>query len=515
MAATNDSQDLPRAGQAPARLTDTGCQRVLERIQRLDPRDAEATAADLIAELEQHALPRLRFALRERLLEAIGAMCFQVLPGLQASLQGSAAPLDARYRTLYELADTLLERLDQGYRDLLDGQTQRLFGMASRGHALLPLVRSMQIGHERLALAWNAWSRPPRGLWIRMHALYHLAASRGLARRALAGGETSPEILYKRALLTAFADPYHFMPGEYASARSLIDTHAGLAQLAQSREGQRRAGLFVVRSGRDHAGYAASKAYQTTPRPDDLVLDAAPAAAAIAAAITTPRSGDALGAHQMGERLALRWGSPPARRSSRLGVHTRVALRTGLEAIWLQLAEGTQPGEGLSQWLITNEAAEGCSLLHLSGSALPIHPGDLISLAPLEVPGLHVGIVRWIRARSKSQIEVGIETLSSHARAVRLHAKPHSTEADPAICAVKALLLPDDPHQNRCASIVMPIVMPTGSGEDSAEMTLIDRQSQLVIRPTGLLERLPRLQRVQFSPGPHRAEGDSSRLASG
>ncbi len=528
MTPTRNTPATPTQLDAPSHITDTGCQRVLDRIANLDPTDARGTAARLIDELAQTPLNRVRFALRERILEAVGQRCFQVLPSLQAALDGAPLPLDAEHRTVYQLADTLLDRLDQSYRELFDSQSQRLFGRASIGRSVLPVVRSMQLGHERLALCWHTWSRPPRGLWTRLHALYQLARHRGLARRAPSPTQPSAETLYKRALLTAFADPYHFMPGEYARARALIDTHAELAQLATDRKGERRAGLFVVRSGRDHAGYAASKVHQVVPREDDLVLDAAP----VAAAVNSRHPEDPARTDRLGERLALRWGSPPVRRMSRLGVQTRVALHVGLEACWRQLTEGARIDASAPHWLITNAAADGYALLHLSGPVPALHPGDLVSLAAPGVSGCPVCVVRWHRAHDRGQLEIGVETLSNHARAVHLHAAAQGTDPasaerstqslrsahadtdtprEPGEDGIRALLLPDDPRHNQPASIVMP----AGPIDARFEAALIERHSRLAIRPTRVLERMTHVQRVQFSPCDQSAEGDSSRVASG
>ena len=114
-----------------------------------------------------------------------------LVPRLGVALQSGTLPLSMASRNAAALAEDLLTELAYSYKLLLVEQSRRLFGFASSGRALLPVVRAMQMLAQRLKLGYRMYATNPKSVWLELHELYPFALLRGLAQRAPEeGGET-------------------------------------------------------------------------------------------------------------------------------------------------------------------------------------------------------------------------------------------------------------------------------------------------------------------------------------
>jgi hypothetical protein len=398
-------------------------------------------------------------------------------------------PADPARRALDLSLDGLLAALSRAWRDWSDRPSRRLFGLLKRPQDPHPWARAAQLDVERLCLAWQTWASPPRNLWRGLHELYRQASERQLARTAGSGGLPDVEWTYKRALLMAHADPYQLAPGEFARLQDWTRQFAASARIGPADQLQRRPGLFVIRASHDHAGHAAARQHHPVPRPDDLVLDTASLAAALVSGQT---GGEDRPQARLTRHLAQRWGLPQDRRSARLGVQQVVRVRVGLAAIWARLRDDDDRQWPEAHWSVTTAGDGGFSLLHLSDPAAPIAVGEVIGLSRSGHGPLPVCVVRWVRrSLDDRRLQLGVETLSLHARAVMLHRQGQAEGG-----SGPALLLPEEPRINRPASLLTAI-----AGVESGDrLDLEERHAHLMVRAVRLVERMTRTQQFQFAP---------------
>ena len=161
---------------------------------------------------------------------------------------------------------------------LLDEQSRRLFGFASSGRALLPVLRAMQMLAQRLKLGYRTYATTPKSVWSELHELYQFALRRGLANRALVDGGETPLAVYRGALLLAFAEPLKLMQGDLDRVASWLERFGHQSTLGPAGQQKSGQGLFLIKSQRDVPGYALSKRHHPVPQPHDLLLNTLPLA---------------------------------------------------------------------------------------------------------------------------------------------------------------------------------------------------------------------------------------------
>ncbi len=493
---------LPKTGEGQRGQFALSSEQVAEWLRDLPDEDPLERGRRILARLAEMNRSRVRVTLRQDISEQIRAQVFALLPELDSSLASGTLPLSTSSRSAAGVVEDLFTELAYSYKILLVEQARRLFGLASSGRAVLPVVRAMQLLSHRLTLGYRVYATNAKGVWLELHELYQFALRRGLAGRALAGETHTPLSVYRDALLIAFAEPLKLMQGDLNRVAAWLARFGVLANVGSAGQTRAGQGVFLIKPQRDVPGYALAKRHHPMPHGHDLVLSTLPAAEALLdqlaklaagedpAALGLPEeSADSTFRDLMG-RLVKHWGAVPNRRFTRLRTHAHVEISVGIRGIWDFL--NRHPSAGMpGQWMVTNESPRGFALLHVGGSIEQIRVGEVIGLRTRDSQTCHICVVRWVLSDNPEHLELGLEELAPTARAISLRTSgmPRPHESQP------VLLLPEVPALNQGPAILAPLF----ALDSTCELNLGEMQSRLRIRATRLLERTVSVQVVQFS----------------
>jgi hypothetical protein len=469
----------------------------LETLRSDAPAD---NARGVINALVQLNRARVRITLRQDITELLRGAAYRLLPALHAALGAATVPLSSDSRSVAAVAEDLFTELAYSYKLLLVEQSRRLFGFASSGRALLPVLRAMEMLAQRLEVGYRTYATNPKGLWNELHELYQFAMRRGLAVRALEDGKATPLSIYRSALLLAYSEPLKLMQGDLDRVAWWIERFGDRAILGTSQHNRGAQGLFLIKSQRDVPGYALSKRHHPVPQPHDLVLNTLPLAELLldqAARLAAGETADALGLPDGGDafrdlmgRLVKHWGAVPNRRFTRLRTHARVEIRVGIRGIWEFLDKGAAARTSAGEWMVTNESPRGFALMHVGGPIEAIRVGEVIGLRTRDSETCHICVVRWVLSDNPEHLELGLEELAPTARPVSIRkSRADSADAEP------VLLLPEVPSLNQAPALLAPLQ----ALDQTCELNLGELQSRLRVRATRLLERTVSVQVVQFS----------------
>lgn len=292
---------------------------------------------DLAARIQHFNTLRVRIVDRQELSERIHNAVIPLVSQLEADLNDLTIPLSSEKRLLYNLADELLAAA-ASYQCLFKEQSRRLFGLASSGRALVPVQRLMIPQSRRIDLVYRVYATSPKGCWLALHEPHQFAVRRGLANRVVKESFIAPAVLYKRALLAAFAGPSRLTSEDREIVMALIDRHADRAGIAAPSPTLGEGSLFLIKPNRDQAGELLSKERLDTVQPKDLVLSVAAVEKTLlneGATCKPMRAGDGSPAHDLKlrsnvEMLARQWRTGPIRQRNRLKTQAEVGIAVGL-----------------------------------------------------------------------------------------------------------------------------------------------------------------------------------------
>jgi hypothetical protein len=493
---------LPQAPEGEPPRSDLSPEQVpgwLASLPKDDPLLAGRMVLDQLAPFNR---TRVRITLRQDVTEGVLGYVELLVPRLDAALQSGTLPLSMASRNAASLAEDLLTELAYSYKLLLVEQSRRLFGFASSGRALLPVVRAMQMLAQRLKLGYRMYATNPKSVWLELHELYQFALRRGLAQRALEDGGDTPHSVYRSALLVAFSEPLKLMQGDLDRVLAWLEKFGHLAAIGPAGQQKTGQGLFLIKSQRDVPGYALSKRHHPLPQGHDLLLNTLPLAETLLDQMARLAAGErpeTLGLapdaadpafRDLMARLVKHWGAVPNRRFTRLRTHARVEICVGIRGIWEFLNSRGATRAPTGEWMVTNESPRGFALMHVKGAMEPIRVGEVIGLRTRDSQTCHICVVRWVLSDNPEHLELGLEELAPTARAVSIR-KTRGAAQD----AEHVLLLPEVPSLNQAPAILAPL-FPLDS---TCELSLGDLQSKLRVRATRLLERTVSVQLVQFS----------------
>jgi hypothetical protein len=493
---------LPQAPEGEPPRSELSPEQVPGWLASLPKDDPLGAGRMLLERLVPFNRSHVRITLRQDVTEGVRGYIELLVPRLDAALASGTLPLSMASRNAAALAEDLLTELAYSYKLLLVEQSRRLFGFASSGRALLPVVRAMQMLAERLKLGYRMYATNPKSVWLELHELYQFALRRGLAGRALEDGGETPLSVYRSALLVAFSEPLKLMQGDLDRVLGWLARFGQLATIGAAGQQKSGQGLFLIKSQRDVPGYALSKRHHPLPQGHDQLLNTlplaetlldqmarlsageAPESLGLAADTADPAFRDLMG------RLVKHWGAVPNRRFTRLRTHARVEICVGIRGIWNFLNSRGATRTAMGEWMVTNESPRGFALMHVKGSMESIRVGEVIGLRTRDSQTCHVCVVRWVLSDNPEHLELGLEELAPTARAVSIR-----KTRGPAQDAQHVLLLPEVPSLNQAPAILAPL-FPLDS---TCELSLGDLQSKLRVRATRLLERTVSVQLVQFS----------------
>jgi hypothetical protein len=493
---------LPQTASGESRRFDLVPESMPDWLAKLPVNDPLRAGRMILDQLVPLNRSRVRITLRQDVTEGLLGHCERLLPRLDAALASGTLPLSLNTRNAAALAEELLVELAYSYKLLLVEQSRRLFGFASSGRALLPVLRAMQLLAQRLMLGYRMYATNPKSVWQELHELYQFALRRGLANRTLIENGETPLMVYRTALLLAFAEPLKLMPGDLdrlVAWLARFGHQATVAPAGQQKSGQ---GLFLIKMQRDVPGYALSKRHHPVPHGHDLLLNTLPLAETLLAqlgrlaadetaeSIALPAAADDPAFRDLMGRLVKHWGAVPNRRFTRLRTHARVEICVGIRGIWEFLNSRGAARLSSGEWMVTNESPRGFALMHVKGAIEPIRVGEVIGLRTRDSQTCHICVVRWVLSDNPEHLELGLEELAPTARPVSIR-----NTRDAAQEVERVLLLPEVPSLNQAPAILAPL-FPLDS---TCELNLGDLQSRLRVRATRLLERTVSVQLVQFS----------------
>ncbi len=337
---------LPQAPEGEPPRSELSPEQVPGWLASLPKDDPLGAGRMLLEQLVPFNRSRVRITLRQDVTEGVLGYVELLVPRLDAALASGTLPLSMSSRNAAALAEDLLTELAYSYKLLLVEQSRRLFGFASSGRALLPVVRAMQMLAERLKLGYRMYATNPKAVWLELHELYQFALRRGLAGRALEDGGETPLSVYRSALLVAFSEPLKLMQGDLDRVLGWLERFGHLATIGAAGQQKTGQGLFLIKSQRDVPGYALSKRHHPLPQGHDQLLNTLPLAEILLDQMARLSAGEApesLGLtadaadpafRDLMGRLVKHWGAVPNRRFTRLRTHARVEICVGIRGIW-------------------------------------------------------------------------------------------------------------------------------------------------------------------------------------
>ena len=370
---------------------------------------------------------------RLRLLEMLRERVETVLLRLERELAAATLPLAPRLREIAYLAEKMQKELGVGYRDaaLHTPRAWLALGLKRQVHA--PLVRAMDLVVRRLMLCHRLYARSPGGAWSDLHQLYRLALDLGLHHRPLDVPSKTADELYRRALLTTFAEPSRLMPGELAKVEAYVEAFGAHARIESSLPAEPHC-VFVIDPRRDRPGIAASKTrddrdadcgllYLSTRKLVDQMVqqlarldnDVAPETLGL------PAEGKDAAFRALLRRVAVNWRGDNRKRSTRLRFRPRVEVHIGFASAWPELATESEADNalapGASEWVVLNESAGGFALRYMSGRAANVAVGDLVAVHARDRRSEYVCLVRRVVSNSAEHLEIGLQQIAPTAHA--------------------------------------------------------------------------------------------------
>lgn len=450
----------------------------LARLPLTKPLAAATAIADRAA-LVRSREPAVRK--RIRLYDLLYETAAEVLPQIEEKLGRASLPLSAQADALIEQANRLLKEFGYGYSKIAVEVSGKWLGLGFAKPLRSATLRGMASHARRLMLSYRVYSGGSRSAWTAMHRLYRIARDGGFAGETIINGFTI-ELLYRRALLMAFADPARHKPGELDRVRFYIERHGELAVLGDAgsmltgKAGS--GGVFLVDHDDRVAGRSLAKWHAVQPTPQDLILDCTALirklgehVRGLEANIVPAQLGLPLVARQPQYLAMLRammgcWGAPAMRKYHRARFHPRVDLVAGFESVrgfldgaayrrWqAERGEPETPAEDVSEWVILNESPSGFALRLVAGGATEVRVGELVALRPHDRGTVQACLARRALSAKGRRLVMGLEALAGRPLAISFSVPETQVDRRGAMREVRAILLLKLPSQKNAPALL-------------------------------------------------------------
>ena len=315
-------------------------------------------------------------------------------------LRSASHPLGGETRLLARNADFLLQELARAHERQFRVHSGRVVLLGMRRRLATPVISAMRCVALRLSIVNRIHADAPRGTWNDLHRLFHMARDRGIERVRVASRSAEGE--YCRALLTAFANPRRMTQEEMDGVEALLSEHlTSGCRITPAQPGAHVSGRFLVTADLDVPGRPVAR-FGVSPTSTELVLDCT----GLLETLLERRS--AIGSYRSLERvqvegLVRHWGTMTSRRCRRLRSCARVELVVGAGS------DGLESGAATSRWMVINESANGCALMHIAGPCASLRVGQVVGLSDGRMR--RNCMVRWILSNDAEHLEMGLEEL--------------------------------------------------------------------------------------------------------
>ncbi|MBW8370760.1 MAG: hypothetical protein K0M66_07285 [Thiobacillus sp.] len=411
----------------------------LDRLPFASPAD---TAQQLVMAL--YALNRHPLGADERhaLLALYRPVLARAAASLEALLADAGVPPHAQQRQIGALLRELHIEHSIGYKQTLLALTQRRFGRANPKRMAEVAGRLMAALRDIQSACDLTHTPPPAGLWQDMHKLRAFAQASDLADHAVDDAPPASRA-YCQALLLALADPPHMSHAELAHTRLYLEQFGGLAQLGRAPTSPR--GFAIGTEGDAPPSHVAA-----SPEDSGLWLDTDALCRHLHDTVSRLRTGDApqrIGlpagmeseiSQALCKRLLKQWGASTQRAFRRFSTPgSTVQIVAGVSAIHrlLDLVPSAPPPDAedadslpihdvgpvffaapvavnATDWRVSNDSAAGLALSGTPDAPLNLKVGDPLALRADQTATWSLGVIRWIRMRDASEVELGVERLS-------------------------------------------------------------------------------------------------------
>lgn len=149
-------------------------------------------------------------------------------------------------------------------------------------------------------------------------------------------------------------------------------------------------------------------------------------------------------------RLRERWTSPPSREHYRRPHLYSAQVCLGLHAIWA-VHRGLRARRSIVEWTVCNESPGGYGIISVSGTDADLVAGMVLALRRDASEPWSICLVRWIRSHENSQVELGLQVLSTSTSAVSIGFRGSDLQT-----TTPALLLPPLPGTRANSAILAP-----------------------------------------------------------
>ncbi|HWR88564.1 MAG TPA: hypothetical protein VN277_09110 [Acidiferrobacterales bacterium] len=502
-------EERSRAGEA------THIAHLQERLRKLSLTDPVAAVRSLSELARKIRRADVDIRTRLKLLELLRDRSDTLLPEIESRLSQVTLPLALPLQDAVCTAKKLLRELGLAYSAVVSCASGKWWAGSFESTLRTAVLSGMHVFTRRLSLDYRVYARGSRTAWLEMHRLYRTAREQGFATTQIAAGD-SPERLYVRALLLAFADPTKFAPGDLERVGSYVQRHERLAilrdPLRQEHTAEFGTASFLIRPSLASPGKSLLKGAEEPFKAGDLILQCSALVDRLDSQLESLERRIApakLGLPKVAElpqyiallsSLRGLWAAPPKRRYSRTQFHPRADVVVGLMEVWRFVAgaalrrraeddtgETDLAASEVSAWTVTNESPEGFSLNYLSfqvgSDASAIQVGEIVGLRPRDSALVHLCIVRRAVCTAPSNIEVGIQIVATHVLPAVITLPATRTRA--AQRAVRVILIPRMPRlRNLAALLAPPDCLSIGM-----EFTLPYRGRQVLMRVTERTEQ--------------------------
>lgn len=475
---------------------------------------------------------------RLQLLELLSYSINQISIELTKQYIGLPLPLSDKHKAIAEQNCQLQVELAYGYKRVVLNLASAT--VANPRMQALAIQRAMRSLTGVLGVSYQSYSPCPQDTWKDIHALYIQAEKLDVVSIQVedpfnnALTKNSVGNTYKQALLLGFSDPYHLPPRTIDRIHHYLDRWAMLADLKSVTSRYNPTCQFLIDLQSDQVGIThASDSLNVSSR--YRLLNTVNLARQVHAHCTQLMnnqlpSPDGLQENFFEEcgqdllkRLITSWGVNPQRayrRSLRSGDYKEMVV--GLDAIsyWINQGEefivssalvgpvpqrtliGTNsvkkkiaslPGQEYTNWDIQDEGAGGVSLSKNGLLPMPVQVGDLVmTRTPGEGNPWGIGVIRWIKSTTPSNIEIGIQHLAPRADPVVIKVLiENEKESD----FLPALLLPEVKPLKQLQSLITR----RGIHKLGAQVYMDNGFKLFRIEPTAMIEASHSFEQFQFS----------------
>jgi hypothetical protein len=393
-----------------------------------------------------------------------------------------------------------------------DYATGQKGGDVLKGSMPLLTVRALRALAAQVKWHYVRYGPIDDALWSMACKIYALAEARKFARtRVLAYpgdvGESSPEQEFLKMAMLAASSPDRLLPAEVDLVERLITHFSGGFKLTS--EHQPDIAYWIDLAG-SQPPQRLARPPQATPTLRFLAAGGAlvDLTQLIQSLNSTSVVPSALGLGALGgsyepevvldalNHLALYWSpKPPARRTPRHTVKSRLAATYGLDGVLAALDPARQAAESeesrVESWVVENVSAGGfgASVPQIKGDWLKI--GCLVGLQPEGGENWVIGLIRRFSRETPQQGSVGIQTLARTAVPVRVRLQ--AGQASAGRDARWAVLL--NPAESATEA---QLLLPPGLFAAGQNLELERNGKSFLLLPSGIVESGEDYEQVRF-----------------